>query len=190
MREDRTARSDIEHQRRVLGTEPLATILVKFLDDASLALKSNNGNVDASIARATAFLFAERDRDIVRPAGPKRGGLAPWQIRAVEAFIAAHLDRKILQEELAAVTNLSVSHFAAAFKQSFGEPPHASLIRRRIRLAQEMMLTTQEPLSQIALACGLGDQAHFSTVFRQKTGSTPNAWRREKHRCAALAAAA
>jgi AraC-like DNA-binding protein len=40
------------------------------------------------------------------------------------------------------------------------------------------MLTTSESLSQIALACGLADQAHLSRRFRQVTGTTPGAWRR------------
>ena len=40
------------------------------------------------------------------------------------------------------------------------------------------MLTTDEPLSQIALACGLCDQSHFTRVFRRIVGESPNAWRR------------
>jgi AraC family transcriptional regulator len=45
-------------------------------------------------------------------------------------------------------------------------------------LAQRLMLTTQEPLSQIALACGMADQAHLSKLFRRGVGETPGAWRR------------
>jgi AraC family transcriptional regulator len=33
--------------------------------------------------------------------------------------------------------------------------------------AQELMLETQEPLAEIALACGLCDQAHLTRVFRK-----------------------
>jgi len=40
------------------------------------------------------------------------------------------------------------------------------------------MLTTEDPLSQIALACGLADQAHLSKLFRRAVGETPSAWRR------------
>jgi hypothetical protein len=41
-----------------------------------------------------------------------------------------------------------------------------------------MMSTTQEPLSQIAIACGLCDQAHLCKVFRRMIGMSPSAWRR------------
>jgi len=42
------------------------------------------------------------------------------------------------------------------------------------------MLTTREPLSAIALSCGLRDQSHFTTVFRRIVGETPSAWRRTR----------
>jgi hypothetical protein len=38
------------------------------------------------------------------------------------------------------------------------------------------MLTTQELLSQIALACGLADQSHLSKFFRSEPGESPGAW--------------
>jgi len=41
-----------------------------------------------------------------------------------------------------------------------------------------MMRTTRERLAQIAVACGLCDQAHLCKVFRRMTGMTPSAWRR------------
>jgi AraC-like DNA-binding protein len=47
-----------------------------------------------------------------------------------------------------------------------------------VDLAAECMLNTDAPLSEIALRCGLADQAHLCKVFRQFTGQTPAAWRR------------
>jgi AraC-like DNA-binding protein len=77
------------------------------------------------------------------------------------------------------VTRLSVSYFTRAFRASFGEPPHTHLRRLRVERAQRMMLDGREPLAQVALACGLFDQAHLARVFRQETGTTPSAWRRQ-----------
>ena len=49
---------------------------------------------------------------------------------------------------------------------------------RRVELVCTMMTTTREPLSQVALACGLSDQAHLCKVFRRTIGMSPSAWRR------------
>jgi len=46
-------------------------------------------------------------------------------------------------------------------------------------MAQELMLSTNDPLSQIALACGFADQSHLSKQFRRRLGQTPSVWRRQ-----------
>lgn len=109
---------------------------------------------------------------------PPRGGLAPWQARKVERYLRATLDRSVRVEDLAKQVSLSASHFSAAFKTSFGATPHTYIIRLRLELARRLMLTTREKLSQIALQCGLADQAHLSKLFRREVGETPGAWRR------------
>ena len=50
--------------------------------------------------------------------------------------------------------------------------------RRRIEVAQDLMLSTREPLGAIALSCGMSDQSHFSRWFRRIVGETPHQWRR------------
>ena len=116
------------------------------------------------------------------PAGPASAGacrgLAPWQKRKVDRYLNEHLGRPLYISEIANQVSLSVSHFCRAFKDSFGTTPHTHIIRLRLELAQQLMLTTEDPLSHIALACGLADQAHLSKLFRRGVGETPAAWRR------------
>ncbi len=109
-----------------------------------------------------------------------RGGLSGWQARRIALHIDTHLSEPLLCKDLADRVNLSVSHFIRAFKATFGCSPHVYLIRRRIERAQGLMLTTDAPLGQIALDCGLADQAHLSRLFKQMVGDTPAAWRRAR----------
>lgn len=82
--------------------------------------------------------------------------------------------------ELARLAGLSLSHFCRAFKSTFGASPRAYVLRRRIELAQGLMVTTCESLSSIALRCGMCDQAHFTRSFRRIVGETPRSWRRAR----------
>ena len=107
------------------------------------------------------------------------GGLAPWQAKHVSSYIEDKLDSSIRVTDLAGVVQLSTSHFFRAFRQTFGESPLAYIMQRRIRRAQEMMLKSRLPLSQVALECGMCDQAHLCRVFRRIVGINPNAWRRQ-----------
>jgi AraC-like DNA-binding protein len=109
-----------------------------------------------------------------------RGGLAPWQIRRVSTHIEAHLSETVQCEDLAHLARLSLSHFMRAFRDSFGCPPHTYLIRRRMELAQGLMLTTDMALGNIALECGLADQSHLSRLFQKYLGQSPAAWRRAR----------
>ena len=109
---------------------------------------------------------------------PARGGLGPWRKRKVSQYLDERLEQPIRVEALADEVSLSASHFCRAFKESFAETPHAYVMRRRLELAQRLMLTTEEPLSRIALDCGLSDQAHLSKLFQRWVGETPSAWRR------------
>ena len=106
------------------------------------------------------------------------GGLAPWQTLRVKALIEARLGERLTTTDFAAAVCLSEGHFARAFRRSFGEPPHLYLLRRRIDRAKQLMRNTQQTLSEIALSCGLSDQAHLSRIFRRFEGETPNGWRR------------
>lgn len=109
---------------------------------------------------------------------PQKGGLAPWQLKRVKAYIDRALRQTITVEDLARLVRLSAGHFCRAFKTSVGETPHAFIVRTRIRRAQTLMLDTNDTLSQIACACGLTDQAHLTRLFRRVAGTTPMAWRR------------
>jgi AraC-like DNA-binding protein len=167
----------------------IAAVVVKLLDDAGDILDSDRDAARACIARAAAFLRGEASPQAKGPsttplsppatAEPLRGGLAPWQIRRVISHIDANLAGTIRMDDCATVTRLSTRYFSRAFKSSFGMPPHTYVVQRRIRQAQHLMLTTQEPLCQIALACGLCDQAHFSKLFRRVVGLSPSTWRRQ-----------
>ncbi|KAB2683655.1 helix-turn-helix transcriptional regulator [Brucella pseudogrignonensis] len=110
------------------------------------------------------------------------GGLAPWQIKRVRRFIDERISFTILLDEMARQVKLSTSYFSSAFKNSFGVSPHNYVIRRRVEFAKDLMLNSNAPLCEIALDCGLSDQAHLSRVFRRMTGMTPGAWRRYQTR--------
>jgi AraC family transcriptional regulator len=165
----------------------LSAVAARLLDAACFARDGDGAAAKTHIARAMAILSGEpsaipagvqpperRSRTIVR------GGFAAWQKRRLTAYIDANLSGRLRIEELAGLLNLSESHFSRAFRRSFDTSAHEYLTRRRIEMAQSLMLTGREPLSAIALHCGLSDQAHFTRVFRRIVGETPSVWRRTR----------
>jgi len=48
----------------------------------------------------------------------------------------------------------------------------------RIDYARRKILTSHEPLVEIALSAGFADQTHFTRSFKRITGRTPTEFRR------------
>jgi AraC family transcriptional regulator len=146
---------------------------------AAATLDSDRTTAKTCIERVAEILSVTDEKRPVPAAAAIRGGLAPWQQRNVAAYVAANIGSTIRVGDLACLARLSVGHFFRAFRESFGEPPFAYIARQRIELAQSLMLSSRVPLSQIALDCGMCDQAHFTRVFRRIVGINPSVWRRQ-----------
>jgi transcriptional regulator GlxA family with amidase domain len=157
--------------------DEIVPIAVQILRRACLALDDDARAARREIQRAMELLV---DSGTQAPFLHPVHGLAPWQARKVVDHVLAHLEMPIRVEELASVTRLSTSHFSRAFKLSFHMSPHAYVVALRLARARALLLEGDEQMSQIAVACGFADQAHFSRAFRRKVGCAPGLWRRER----------
>jgi AraC-like DNA-binding protein len=154
-------------------SEEISNLLLR----AATCVGRDEANALQLIRRASNLLYPE-NLTLSKRVTLSTGGLAPWQVKRINLFIAQNISRPMSIEKLARLSNLSTSYFSAAFKASYGTSPHNHVIRCRVEHAKQLMLEGDTPLCQIALDCGLADQAHLSRVFRRVTGTTPSAWRR------------
>ena len=156
-------------------------VLASLLATASVALDTDRRAAKSCIRHVAALLGIELGLggNCAAERLCAHGGLAPWQAKRLYSYIDDKLDSSIRAAELAGVVQLSRSHFSRVFRQTFGESPVRFIMQRRICRAQELMLASRLPLSQVALECGMSDHAHFCRTFRKIVGVTPKAWRRE-----------
>jgi AraC family transcriptional regulator len=164
-----TARRSPEWARQVLT----------LLDEAVRQLQPS-GVAHGTVLEAASLLRKEIHPEIAQQVPDGGGRLLAWQARKVRDYIDTHITGPVLVPDLCALIDRSEAHFSRSFKRTFGESPHAFVIRRRLELAARYMLQTDAPLSDIALRCGFTDQAHLCKHFRQSTGQTPAAWRRAR----------
>jgi AraC family transcriptional regulator len=167
-----------QHQQSVTSA------VVQLLESADRLLSRTDPHAHSYIARATALLRTEQAMGSAPAADsirrPIRGGLTRWQLRRVTDYVEENLKFTIRTSDVAARAGLSTSYFFHAFRCTVGESPYAYVVRRRIERAQELMLLTEKPLSEIALDCGLTDQPHLTRLFRRLVGASPAAWRRQR----------
>jgi AraC family transcriptional regulator len=156
-------------------------ILASLLETATVALNTDRRVTQKCIRRAAALLGIDLSPrgEAAAERSHLQGGLAPWQARRLRIYIEERLDSTIRAGDLAGLVRLSTSHFFRAFRNTFGETPVAYITKRRMLRAQDLMLKPRVSLSQIALECGMCDQAHFSRTFRRIVGTNPTVWRRQ-----------
>lgn len=114
--------------------------------------------------------FARARTRVERTARP------PWLRRAAEllqASASASIDLATIANEV----NVSPVHLARSFKQHYGSTMGEYLRRLRVERARTQLLSSDKPLSQIALEAGFADQAHFTRMFKQHVGVTPGLYR-------------
>jgi AraC family transcriptional regulator len=107
-----------------------------------------------------------------------RGGLASWQKKKVTDYIEEHLSENISLRQLAAVAQLSPYHFARAFKQSFGIPPHHYHMSRRMERAKAILEGPARSVTEVGMMLGFSETSSFTASFRRSVGVTPTDYRR------------
>jgi AraC family transcriptional regulator len=113
-------------------------------------------------------------------ARPLRGGLPAWQQKRVAEFIQVHLAEEISLTALAKIVDLSLYHFARAFKQSFGAPPHRYHMACRMDRARSLLQRPELSVTQIGIQIGFRETSSFTRAFRKFTGLTPTEYRRHR----------
>ena len=81
------------------------------------------------------------------------------------------------QAELARRAGMSRFHFLRRWKDAFGITPHEDLTRLRIAHAKHL-LARDRSVTDVCFELGYASLGTFSTLFAERAGCPPSAWRR------------
>jgi AraC-like DNA-binding protein len=79
----------------------------------------------------------------------------------------------------ARLTNRSVSSFKRDFQALYKTSPGRWLIDKKLDRAKQLLLQTAQAITDVAFDSGFENTAHFSRLFKQKTGITPMEFRKK-----------
>jgi AraC-like DNA-binding protein len=98
------------------------------------------------------------------------------EIEKALSFIQEHLTEDLSLEVLGKEVALSPNYFHNAFKRAVGKTLREYVEEQRIKKAIDLMLTTDQPLTKIALDAGFSSQSYFSFVFKRRMKMTPGSY--------------
>lgn len=157
----------------VWGSEPHSRAL-----SAVAALKAAADGWELEVSGHLSLLFSalKRGGHFV-PSG--EGAREDRFSRTVMEYVAKRYGEPITSRELAEQLYMSGAYFCRLFKRSFGCSFSVFLLAYRIEKAKLFLRKDSRPISEIALACGFHSFSYFTKVFREQSGMTPTAFRRE-----------
>jgi transcriptional regulator GlxA family with amidase domain len=93
------------------------------------------------------------------------------------AYMVEHINQPTQVATLAALANVSLSHFFALFKQRTGCAPMDYFTRLRMRHACRLLDTSSASVKEVAAALGYDDPFYFSRVFKSVNHVAPSKYR-------------
>jgi len=104
--------------------------------------------------------------------------IGPQWMKEILHYIATHPNNDLGLSALAQQASVTAAHFSRVFKQLTGMNVTDYVNAKRIVLAKELLLDTDDNVSQIAEQCGFESLPHFHRIFKRITGQTPGAYKR------------
>lgn len=135
-----------------------------------------NGKKPGYQQRCTAMLYM-----LLAKLQTAQSGLSSYKytlIRQGADYINAHFDdSQIKIGALAEKCSISPEYFRRLYKEKYGISPQAAIVEKRLEKACHLLQTGEFSVGEIAELCGFRDAKHFSTLFRKKMHTTPQAYK-------------
>ena len=94
-------------------------------------------------------------------------------------YIEQHFKDHITLEQLAFISNMSVTNFRREWKKIYSEAPIQYRDSIRLYYAKEYLNSGYYTVSEIAEKCGFDDVSYFVRFFKKQTGLTPGAYKKQ-----------
>ena len=157
---------------------PVIILTARLLSDADLE-RCNRGV--ASILGKGLF-SAEETLGHIESALERRstlGSATRQLVRRAMACIHARYAESLSRENIADQIGISADYLTDCFRQELGITPITYIRRYRIRQACELLRSTDQSITQVAMNVGFSDSAHFTRTFQREVGLTPKVYRRK-----------
>lgn len=109
----------------------------------------------------------------------QKDAVADDRIRQALALIRHNLEKRLDIATIAREVCMSKDHFIRTFKKEVGTTPNSYIIKKKMEMAQLLLLTTDNPVKSIAVQLGFADDSYFNKSFRRFSGMSPQQYRDE-----------
>lgn len=106
-----------------------------------------------------------------------RRGMRNEHLARAISILEAHLDEALAPSDLAEMLGISTRQMERLFGKYLNTSPKRYIMETRLHRARNLIVQTEQSITDIAMACGFNSTSHFSKVFRSHFGVSPVAHR-------------
>lgn len=104
----------------------------------------------------------------------------PAWVKELKEIIQDHVDTNLSLTEISKSLSIHPSYLSREFSRYFNDLSFGEYIRKlRIEKAIQLIGEHRYSLTEIAYLTGFSDQSHFTRIFKQHTGKSPLAFKKE-----------
>lgn len=100
------------------------------------------------------------------------------RIQLILEVIDRSLGEDLSNAQLSSLIHLAPNSFGRLFEASLGLTPRQYILRKRLEMAAQMLVSGGESIEAIAAQCGFCDRYYFTRMFTQKHQVSPAVFRR------------
>lgn len=148
--------------------------------DLLLALIADQIGTDLARATAERMLYSSIHRLQMNSSvtAPGRLGDKNPRMRQAVALMEAQLEEPLRTTSIARQLSISTRQLERLFSKSLGVSPKRHLIDMRLDRSHRLLLQTDMPVTEAAMASGFQSASSFSKAFRRRFGLSPHQVRR------------
>jgi len=107
------------------------------------------------------------------------------RLKTLMTYIQNNFSEPISLRDIAASAGVCERTCCRCFRELAGMTPFEYLNEYRVKAAADRLLRSEDSVTEICFAAGFRDTSYFTRVFRETTGLTPTAFRRERKKAPA-----
>lgn len=93
-------------------------------------------------------------------------------------YVEENVEKTASLDDICEAFHYSKNYIIRIFNKEFGISPVQYINEVKLRRAMYLLETTSKPIGETATECGYADYAYFYKRFIQKTGTSPQKWRK------------
>ena len=156
---------------------PRLQMLMQMMFDESQKRSKYSSRICQELFHALWYTLVEQIDAVCGESG-RPIGQHEWLSERVKEFVDSHLTESYTLEQMANEFQVSISYLSHSFKRATGHSVMQYMTQRRIGEAQTLLVTTTQPIKQIAQRMGYTDLSYFTRVFTHNVGMSPRKYRK------------